>query len=142
MHFTLVCCLTRTIPEQDNPFDFTAEHGIRIMLFICCHLRNPIFLTAIQRTLQSLRRALFGEQFWKDFTNTAKTFDKLTRAKIFCTSQARKRAAAVMKTKAQHRVDCCAVSVVGAVENIPHLALIPHHPVIEAPGPFAFFAMS
>lgn len=50
---------------------------------LCVLCRNPVFLTAVQGTLQSMRNALFGENFWKEFTQTAWTFDKKTKSEIF-----------------------------------------------------------
>eukprot|EP00752_Nemacystus_decipiens_P007285 g6519.t1 len=46
--------------------------------------QNPVFLTAVQHTLQSMRNAIFGEKFWEDFTKAARTFDKVTKSEIFC----------------------------------------------------------
>lgn len=45
--------------------------------------RNPVFLTVVHKTLQCMREAIFGDGFWKEFTQTARQFDQSTQDEIF-----------------------------------------------------------
>lgn len=48
---------------------------------------NPVFLSAGHGTVTAMRRAFFGEQFWRDFTSSAKKFNEATQKEIFRSPQ-------------------------------------------------------